>query len=539
MLHDLALTTPLLVLLFAALFNLVVDPFLPPSESSRRFWGWFGAAASATAVVAAALLWRYGPHEMTTPAFAMHISASPYSLFFVALVSASAMLTHLSSPKYLIEQGMGYGEFYALLHFATFGAAVMVSAESLLTLFLGLEIMSMSVYVLVAFKRSSAASVEAGMKYFIMGSVASAFLLYGMAFLYGISGGTSYVEIQRALAAPSANSDLWLGLAVTLIVGAFLFKVAAVPFHMWAPDAYEGAPTPITGFMSTAVKTAGFAALVKLLYAALAGQAMSELHLPVAQILAVVGAITMTVGNLLALPQRNFKRMLAYSSVAHAGYLLIGCISFVPDASTPGYFTPGAAVPFYLVGYALSSLAAFGALTVIGKDGEELAGPGQLAGLGRRYPLAGAVLALAMISLAGVPPTLGFFGKLQIIREVMAIEDGKYLPFLILLVMNSVVSAYYYLKVTVAIYMTPEGKGDRQYVRETSLTWSLGLAAAGIVLIGLMPEKALNIGKRSAAGVRTGVAAAHVGYAKAPLGPVAPKAAALAPAAAEPAVAGH
>lgn len=519
MLHDLALTTPLLILLFAALFNLVVDPFLPPSETSRRFWGWFGAASAGAAVLAAALLWKFGPHEMTTPAFALHVSASRYSLFFVALVSACAAITHLNSPRYLIEQGIGYGEYYALLNFATFGAGVMVSAESLLTLFLGLEILSMSVYVLVAFKRTSAASVEAGIKYFIMGAVASAFLLYGMAFLYGISGGTTFVEIQRALAKSGPDSDLWLGLALVLIIGAFLFKVAAVPFHMWAPDAYEGAPTPITGFMSSAVKTAGFAALVKLLYAALAGKAMADVHLPIAELLAVAGAVTMTVGNLLALPQRNFKRMLAYSSVAHAGYMLIGCIAFVPDATTPGYQTPGAAVPFYLVGYALSSLAAFGALVVIGKDGEELAGAGQLAGLARRYPFAGAVLGLAMISLAGVPPTLGFFGKLQILREVMAVDDGKYLPFLVLLVMNSVVSAYYYLKVTVAIYMNPEGRGERQYVRETSLTWGLGLAAAGIVLMGLLPERALSIGARSAAAVRTGVAAAHVAYEVAPLGP--------------------
>ncbi len=513
MLHDLALTTPLLILLFAALFTLVVDPFLPIQVENRRFWGYFGAAASLMAVVAAAVMWKYGPHEMQTAAFGYHISASGYSLFFVALVSLCAALTHLASPRYLEEHDMAYGEYFALLHFATFGMATMVSAESLITLFIGLEIMSMSVYVLVAFKRTSAASVEAGMKYFIMGSVASALLLYGTAFLYGLSGGTSFIEIQRALVTPGlGNNDLWLGLAVALTGAAFLFKVAAAPLHMWAPDAYEGAPTPITGFMASAVKVAGFAAFLKYLYACLTGPAMADLHAQLPSILATLAVVSMTLGNLVALSQRSAKRTLAYSSIAHAGYLLLGTVAWVADPNLPGYQQPGGAVPFYLVGYALASLAAFGALTAVGKGGEEQTGEAQLIGMGRQYPFAGAVLGLAMISLAGVPPTLGFFGKLQLARDVLAVDDAKYLPHIIILVLNSVVSAYYYLRITVWVYMRPEPRVAREYIKEPSLHWAMGIAAAGLLLIGFLPQRAMDIGLRSVKQIRTGVALQHLQY---------------------------
>ncbi len=512
MLHDLALVAPQLILLFAALFTLVVDPFLKADEASRRFWGWFGAAFSALAVLAAVLLYKFGPHEMRTVAFAYHLSASNYTLFFIGLIGLCTALTHLSSPSWLVEHGVSYGEYYALVNFAAFGMTSMVAAESLITLFIALEIMSMAVYALVAFKRTSLASVEAGMKYFIMGSVASALLLYGMAFVYGLSGSTTYIEIARALRTPTAFGDFWLGLAMALTGAAFLFKVAAAPFHMWAPDAYEGAPTPVTGFMASAVKVAGFAALVKFLYVAMSGPAMDVLHTALPKILATVAVLSMTVGNLLALTQRNVKRILAYSSVAHAGYLLLGCVAVVADPQFRGYLQPTGAVPFYLVGYALASLAAFAALAAVGKSGEELSGEAQLAGMGRRHPFAGAVLALAMISLAGVPPTLGFFGKLQLVRDVLAVEDGKYLIHVILLVLNSVVSAYYYLRVTVFVYMRPEGRVQRDYIREPSLDWAMGIAAAGILLIGALPGRAMSVGQRAVASIRNGTASAHLAY---------------------------
>ena len=511
MLHDLALLTPMLILLLAAVFTLVVDAFLPPGEESRRFWGPFGAMASLLAVVASALLWKSGPHEMQTVAFGYHLSASAHSLFFMALISLCAAVTHMASPRYILEQSVGYGEYYALIHFATFGMCAMVAAESIITLFIGLEIMSLAIYVLVAFKRHSQASVEAGIKYFITGSVASAFLLYGMAFLYGLAGGTSFIEIQRALTSANPDKAMYLGLAVVLSMAAFLFKVAAVPFHMWAPDAYEGAPTPITGLMSSAVKVAAFGALLKFVYAAMAGVGMSDVHLPMAKIFATAGVITMTVGNILALTQKNTKRMLAYSSIAHAGYMLLGLVAYQADPNLAApYAAPGGAVSFYLIGYALASLAAFAALATIGSKGEELTGQAQLTGMGRQFPLAGAVLALAMLSLAGVPPTLGFFGKLELLREVLKVEDAKYLPHVIILVLNSVVSAYYYLKVTVHIYMRPEGKTPKEYIREPSLNWAMGAVGLAILAVGAFPGKALSVAQKSSAGARTAIAAAHI-----------------------------
>ncbi len=512
MLHDLALITPQLILLIAALFTLVADPFLP-IDASRKFWGLFGAGMSALAVVACAVLWKYGPFEMHTPAFSYHLSASGHALFFTALVSMCAMITHMSSPEYLVEQKSHYGEYYALLHFATFGMAVMVSAESLLTLFIGLEIMSMSIYVLVAFKRTSQASVEAGLKYFVMGSVASAFLLYGIAFLFGLSGGTSFIEIQRALLAPKPGQDLWLGLAVVLTGGAFLFKVAAVPLHMWTPDVYEGAPTPITGFMSSAVKASAFGSFLKFLYAGLSGPAMASLHLPLGQVLGLFAVLTMTVGNILALTQRSIKRMLAYSAVAHAGYLLLGTIATIDDPTLGAPFlAPTGAVPFYLVGYALASLAGFAALSSLGKNGEELTTEGHLAGLSKRHPIAALALTVSVLSLAGVPPTLGFFGKLQILRDVLAVENGKYLPHVIILVLNSVVSAYYYLKIPVAMYMRPDSKANRQYVREPSLTWAMALPALALLALGIMPGRAMSWASRSEQAIRAGTESANVAH---------------------------
>jgi NADH-quinone oxidoreductase subunit N len=517
MLHDLLMISPLLLVLLGALFTLLVDPFLDgsgsrnTSGSDNRFWGHLGAALSFLALLAGAALWITGPHEMETVAFAYHLSVTPYSLFFVMLLSVCSMLTFLASPRYLEEHGISFGEFYALVHFATFGMMVMVSAESMLTLFIGLETMSLAIYVLAAFKRRSQASVEAGVKYFIMGAVASAFLLYGMAFIFGLTGGTSFVEIERGLAASAEGRRLYLALAVVFTGGAFLFKVAAVPFHMWTPDAYEGAPTPVAGFMASGVKVAAFGAFLKFIFAALSGAAMLDMAMPIAEVLAVVAVITMTVGNLMALPQRNVKRVLGYSAVAHAGYLLLGCVAYTQDPVLGGnYMLPGGNVPFYLVGYALASLAAFAALSTVGADDEELTREAQLAGLGRRYPLAGAVLTLAMLSLAGVPPTLGFFGKFQMIREILSVDNGHFLPYVIIMIINSIVSAYYYLRVTVYVYMSPEGALERNTIRSPSLTWAMGIAAAALLLIGMLPGKFIEMSDIAAHTVRTRHATTHL-----------------------------
>ena len=516
MLHDLTLTAPMLLVLLGAMFTLLVDPFLgeggkrDPDGPARHFWGHLGAVISFAALAAALALWWTGPHEMQTVAFSTHLSASNFSLFFVGLIAVCTALTLLASPRYLEAHGIAFGEYYALVLFAAFGMMIMVSAESMLTLFVGLETMSLAVYVLAAFKRRSLASVEAGMKYFIMGAVASALLLYGMAFVYGLAGGTSYVEIGRAMAGELAGPRVYLSLAIVMTLAAFLFKVAAVPFHMWTPDAYEGAPTPVTGFMASGVKVAAFGALLKFLYVAAAGAGMEKLPIELPTLLAWIAVITMTVGNLLALPQTNVKRVLAYSAVAHAGYLLLGCVAMSADPNLTGYGLPGGAVPFYLVGYALASLAAFAALSTVGRGGQELTRESELAGLGWRYPFAGAVLALAMFSLAGVPPTLGFFGKLSLIQGVLSVEEGRYLPFIIVMILNSVVSAYYYLRVTVYVYMRPATDDQPEPLRSSGLTWAMALAAGAIVAIGVLPGRTMSAAGRAGAGVRTAAVTAHI-----------------------------
>ena len=541
MLHDLALTAPMLLLLLGALFTLLVDPFLSesgdrdPDGPASHFWGHFGAAICFTALSATVVLWVTGPHEMQTVPFSLHLSASTFSLFFVGLIAACVGLTHLSSPRYLEAHGIAFGEYYALVNFAAFGMMVMVSAESMLTLFIGLETMSLSIYVLAAFKRRSLASVEAGMKYFIMGAVASALLLYGMAFLYGLAGGTSYVEIGRAMAGELAGPRVYLSLALVLTLGAFLFKVAAVPYHMWTPDAYEGAPTPVTGLMASGVKVAAFGALLKFLYVAASGAGMEQLPVSLPMVLAWIAIITMTVGNLLALPQTNAKRVLAYSAIAHAGYLLLGCVAASADPTLSGYLLPGSAVPFYLVGYALASLAAFAALSTVGSGGQELTRESELAGLGWRYPFAGVVLALAMFSLAGVPPTLGFFGKLSLIREVLSVEEGRFLPFIIVMILNSIVSAYYYLRVTVFVYMRPATDEQPAPLRSTSLSWAMALSALAIVAIGVLPGLAMDTAGKAAAGVRSATVVAHIQH---KLGPAVDKKVATADGAAKVADAG-
>jgi len=496
--HDLALASPLLIVLGGALFTLLVDPFLGPG--SRRFWGPFGALVSIAAIGACALLWKTGPHNFQSITFSSQLSVTNFSLFFMALTFVCGALGHLVAGRYLEEHGCDWGEYYILVGFATFGMATMVAAESLLTLFVALEIMSLSIYVLVSFKRQSAASVEGGLKYFILGSVASAFMLLGIAYVFGVAGGVGYSDLLRALATTRTGSDaLFVNLAVLLLLGAFLFKVAAVPFHMWTPDAYEGAPTPVAALMASGVKVAAFGALLKIWFGAMQGPAILASGMPLHKVIIVFAVLTMTAGNLMALSQASVKRMLAYSAIAHAGYLLLGLLPVLKDPSLgPGYGLPSASIPFYLVGYVFASFAAFGALAVVGARGQELTTESQVAGLGFRYPFAGAVLTLAMLSLAGIPTTAGFLGKLVLFRDVLGIDDGKYLWLVVVAVLNSLVSVYYYLRVIVFCYMRREPR-EAIEIRERPLTWALALASIGILFVGILPARTLGLTERASA----------------------------------------
>ena len=392
-----------------------------------------------------------------------------YAIFFDLLILGVGVLVVLMSMNYLDETDIGAGEYYALVLFALAGMMVMTSATDLIVIFLGLEIMSISVYVLAGAWRTQLRSNEASMKYFLLGAFATGFLLYGIALVYGATGATRLDLIAAKVAVPLDRPLLLAGVAMLLV--AFGFKVAAVPFHMWTPDVYEGAPTSVTALMAVAVKSAAFAAFARVFLHALAG-----LQTDWSELLWVLAVVTMTTGNVLALAQRNIKRMLAYSSIAHAGYILV--------ALTAGGAAGGAAALFYLLVYAFMNLGAFGVVIALGRRGEPHEEIDDYAGLGFRSPLLGVAMAVFMLSLTGIPPLAGFAGKFYVFTA--ALHEG-YVALAVIGVLNSVVSAGYYVRVLVTMFMTP---GTLEVARPGSrpyLFTSIVVSAVMTLAVGIFP----------------------------------------------------
>ena len=366
-----------------------------------------------------------------------------FTLFFTVLFCAIALVSVLISWDYVKRLRLPAAEYYALLLSATLGMVVMAASNDLITVFLGLELMSLALYVMVGSRRAQLESNEAALKYFLLGAFASGFLLYGIALIYGATGSTNLRGIAAFLSdSPLGKSPLFVTGALLVLVG-FGFKVAAVPFHMWTPDAYEGAPTSVTAFMSAGAKAAGFAALLRV-----AGTALAVSEIDWRPILSGVAILTMTVGNVTALLQTNVKRMLAYSSIAHAGYVLV--------ALAAGGTQGTSAALFYLAAYSFMNLGAFGILALLGREQDERVLISDLAGLGFRHPLLGLAMTVFMISLGGIPPTAGFMGKVYVFGA--ALEVGL-VPLVVIGVLNSVISVFYYLRITVAMYMSEEPAG--------------------------------------------------------------------------------
>jgi NADH-quinone oxidoreductase subunit N len=386
----------------------------------------------------------------------------PMTVFFTLLFCAIGVLSVLSSWDYVKRTKINQAEYYALMLSAILGMIVMAASNDLITIFIGLELMSLSLYVMVGFRRTRLESNEAALKYFLLGAFASGFLLYGIALLYGATGTSSLSRMGAFLAGSPLLHNPLLVVGGLLVFAGFAFKVAAVPFHMWTPDAYEGAPTSVTGFMSAGAKAAGFAALLRVTMRAL--PALQSEWVP---LLAVIAFLTMTVGNLAALLQNNLKRMLAYSSIAHAGYVLVALTAGGPEGN--------AAAVYYLAVYAIMNLGAFTVLTMLGQGRDERVLIGDLAGLGFRHPILGIAMTVFMLSLGGIPPTAGFIGKIVVFGAAM--KNPALLWLVIAGVLNSVVSVYYYLRVTVSLYMKePEGE-------PVAVTW--GAAATLGVLLAL------------------------------------------------------
>ena len=412
------------------------------------------------------------------------IQFDTYSLFFHWLVGLVAFLVILASDSYLEREDLAPAEFYALILFATAGMGVLASAQELLTAFIGLEMSSISSYVLAGYRRDAVKSSESAVKYFLLGSFATAFFLYGIALVYGASGSTNLMQI--ASTDPSSNL---LRLGLTLILVGLGFKVAAAPFQVWTPDVYEGAPTPVTALFAAGPKAATFALLLRIFTTI---HAATDFWFWAFWILAVA---TMFVGNLGALVQTNVKRMLAYSSIAHAGYTLVAFAAVTTMKLDPetGAAPAYAAVLFYLLGYSLVKVGAFTIVSEIGGKGESYQTLDDFAGLGTRQPFAAAAMTLFLLSLLGMPITAGFFGKLYVFKAAI---NSKLIWLVVLMTINTAIGAYYYLRLIVVMYMR-EHKGDVPAEAATSLSPTAAMVVVVAVLatlyLGLLPNHVLGI----------------------------------------------
>lgn len=493
MLDDLALMSPMLIVLTMGLVALLVAVFTP-RESPKGWLAYVITFGFVLALAACLWLWDQAPAQFQTPSLANALVLDHFGLALCAIILIGAALVTLTAVDYLPAQKADHGEYYALLAFSTLGMMALVLAGDLMTFFIGLELMSISVYILAGFKRDSRFSVEAAMKYFILGSFASAILLLGIAFTYGATGVVNFAAIGRALheVADVPMAIAHFGMVMLLI--AFFFKIAAAPFHMWTPDAYEGAPTSATGFMAIGVKIAAFGGFARLLLTAFGDDTFRSQDVPWELIVAIIATVSMFAGNLMALAQKNLKRMLAYSAIAHTGYIMIALVTTpsVPDSDLT-LNALGGGMFFYLLGYTLASAAAFGVAAAVGGDDHEDINDRSYAGLARRSPALALALAISMLSLLGIPLTAGFMGKLVIFEEVLASGGSEWLWLVVVAVVNSIISAFYYLRVILVAYMRDEeDAAPIKLIPSRSLGVSVAAATLLTLAVGILPGTAMK-----------------------------------------------
>ncbi|HTR81140.1 MAG TPA: NADH-quinone oxidoreductase subunit N [Bacteroidota bacterium] len=463
---DIVGISPILAVSITALIALVIKSVYQKSEKLIAITSVCGL------VVAIALsVWTF---PLSSTAFSDMVLVGGYASFFDILFLTVGLLTILLSESYLQKVGLYYGEFYVLVLIAVVGMMLMGSSADLITVFLGVELMSVCFYILAGFMRTKESSNEAALKYFLLGAFATGFLLYGIALVYGTTGTTNLMRI--AVEQGKGSVQAWYDIGFGLLLIGFAFKVAAVPFHMWAPDVYEGSPTTVSGLMSTGGKAAAFSAFI-LVFAIPLSQHDERFML----LLSLLAAASMLVGNLFGLAQTNLKRMLAYSSVAHAGYMLVGLAS--------GQSLGEQGILFYLVSYAFTNLGAFGIIAILEKESGQNVSYENYAGLGSRRPWLAAALACFMFSLTGIPPFAGFVGKYYLFAS--AVE--AHLTWLAIFgVATSLISAYYYLRVVVFMYFREAGDTEMIHVPALSIM-SLGISVAGILLLGVLPSLVLNV----------------------------------------------
>jgi NADH-quinone oxidoreductase subunit N len=416
-------------------------------------------------------------------AFGGMFIADGYSEFFKGIFLLNAVLTVLISVKYIGIEKVNFGEYYGLILFSTLGMMIMASAGDLIVLYLGLELMALSTYILAGFIRYDKKSNEAAMKYFLLGAFASAFLLYGTSMIYGLTGTTDLKGISDYIIRNGLTSNPMLLLSMMLFIVAFSFKIAAVPFHMWAPDAYEGAPTSITAFMSVGPKAAGFAVLGRVFLTA-----FGSVRMEWATILIPIAILTMAVGNIVALSQTNIKRMLAYSSIAHAGYALLGIIAGTTDGM--------ASVMNYLLIYAFMNIGAFAVIIMLRSEGFKGDSITDYEGLAKNHPLAAALMLVFMFSLTGIPPTAGFMGKFYLFMSAI---DAGFTWVVVIAVIFSAISAYFYLRIVMYMYMR-EPREAVALSTSPALGLALFITVVAVIAIGIIPSSVVNLAHMAAAG---------------------------------------
>ena len=458
---------PMVSVMLAAIAAMLAEAFRQPGERMPLFG--LGLIGLVGAAVSSVMLW-----DTDARSFGV-VRSDNFALFINLILCVVGILTMLFSTEVVEREGLPPGEFYALTLFGLSGMMLMAAATDLLVIFLALEVLSLSVYVLTGLRRASATGAEAAFKYFLLGAFSSAFFLYGIAFAFAVSGSTRLEQIGTAFSAQGAPPTLAL-LAVGLLAVGFAFKVSAVPFHMWTPDAYEGAPTIVTAFMSTGVKAAAFAAFVRVFLAPL--EPLKADWIPV---LSVIAAATMILGTVVGVVQTNIKRMLAYSSIAHAGYLLLGII-----ATTA---TGKAAVLFYLLAYAITNLGALGIVALLGTPQNEHDELRDFAGLWKSRPGLAGLMTLFLLSLGGFPPTAGFIGKWYIFAAAV---ERRYYGLAIIGVLTSVVSVFFYLRIVVMMYMTEGSEIARPRVPGVALAGLL-LATAAVLYLGVLPTRVIDL----------------------------------------------
>jgi len=491
---------PELVLTAFGVAVMMIDPLLKPG-ASRKSLGLLSLVGTLAAIAAVfcQMAWLTRDPGFAAPGWFGMVRVDAFSIFFHILIPAISAVCILASLEYLDTQNIRSGEYYGLILFGTVGMTLMASAVELVLIFIALEISSISTYILAGYRRRTASSTESSLKYFLLGSFATAFFLYGVALIFGATGTTSLLEIPGKLAdqvTSSGSISILAFMAIALMIVGLGFKVAAAPFHVWTPDVYEGAPAPVVALMSTGPKAAAFAVLLRVLFA--------TTHTEWFWLIWISAALSMTLGNFGALIQNNVKRMLAYSSIAHAGYILV--------AFAAGNFFGISAAIFYTAAYAAMNVGAFAVVSHFASTGERYVTLDDYAGLGKRSPLLAFTLTIFMLSLIGIPATAGFLAKYYVFAAALtrhATHSDALVALAVIGLVNSAVASYYYLRLIVVMYMREPSVNEAPAPASLSMRLTLVIAAIATVWLGVIPGRAVDLANMGAVNIapeaKTGV----------------------------------